>query len=371
MNEFKVDLTHIAENRRHGVSGMMRVKNDAEFIEACIESCIEALDELVIVYNDCTDNSPEIIHQMASRYPDKIKVYEYTPHIYAWNLSDREVENIFNGTIPPENTLAGYYNYALSKTTCEYVMKIDADQIYFTERLASYCDLYRSDKPKSIKPFNLIFCWFTKLILSLSSRIKWIINSGIIEKLYTEYISCLPWFIRYTKLPISLSGVNGLLIDNEIYVPLGMLTKKNHIPYPYNGEGDHLIFKVRPSVCFKPFVNKEYNISIDKEGSVIEILSNVKYCFPTGPIWLHLNLNRTDSYKRNIERFNQTPQNYDLIEAFAKNKFKNYIKNSTVPISLYRCSIFTLVHKGLNEKYINNFHRYNYDGVKYQLNKDT
>ena len=40
-----------------GVSGIMRVKNDGEFIAASIKSCIDALDELVVVYNDCTDNS--------------------------------------------------------------------------------------------------------------------------------------------------------------------------------------------------------------------------------------------------------------------------------------------------------------------------
>ncbi|MFR8356017.1 MAG: hypothetical protein ACLVEJ_10415 [Parabacteroides sp.] len=37
------------------------VKNDAEFLSDCIESCIDALDELIICYQDCTDNAPEII----------------------------------------------------------------------------------------------------------------------------------------------------------------------------------------------------------------------------------------------------------------------------------------------------------------------
>ena len=55
---------------RNGVSGIMRVKNDAEFIEASIDSCIDALDELVIVYNDCSDNSPELIYKKQMQYPD-------------------------------------------------------------------------------------------------------------------------------------------------------------------------------------------------------------------------------------------------------------------------------------------------------------
>ena len=52
------------EELKRGVSGIMRVKNDAEFIKASVESCIDALDELIIVYNDCSDNSPQVIEEM-------------------------------------------------------------------------------------------------------------------------------------------------------------------------------------------------------------------------------------------------------------------------------------------------------------------
>lgn len=44
-----------------GVSGILRVKNDADFLDECINSCIDTLDELIIVYNDCSDNTPDII----------------------------------------------------------------------------------------------------------------------------------------------------------------------------------------------------------------------------------------------------------------------------------------------------------------------
>ncbi len=54
-NEFHVDISRLALDRTPGVSGILRVKNDAEFLEECIESCIPALDELIIVYNGCTD----------------------------------------------------------------------------------------------------------------------------------------------------------------------------------------------------------------------------------------------------------------------------------------------------------------------------
>ena len=61
--KYRVDMSFLREKRKRGVSGILRVKNDAEFVGAAIDSCIDALDELVIVYNDCTDDSPRIIKE--------------------------------------------------------------------------------------------------------------------------------------------------------------------------------------------------------------------------------------------------------------------------------------------------------------------
>ena len=70
-----------------GLSGIVRAKNEASFIEACIDSCIDALDELVIVYNDCTDDTPAIVKRKAKQYPDKIKIYAYEHHVLSYNLT--------------------------------------------------------------------------------------------------------------------------------------------------------------------------------------------------------------------------------------------------------------------------------------------
>ena len=56
-------LYEISEHERMGVSGIMRVKNDAQFVQQSIDSCIDALDELIIVYNDCMDNSADLIFE--------------------------------------------------------------------------------------------------------------------------------------------------------------------------------------------------------------------------------------------------------------------------------------------------------------------
>ena len=93
-----------------GVSGIMRVKNEAEFIAASVESCISALDELVIVYNDCTDNSAEVIEGMRLKYPDKIRVFEYPYKVLGAGLTKEEYE--FAKSLPDDSPqlLCNYYN---------------------------------------------------------------------------------------------------------------------------------------------------------------------------------------------------------------------------------------------------------------------
>ena len=94
INEFKVDLKCINQNRKKGISGILRVKNDAEFLQICIESCIDALDELIIVYNDCSDNSPQLLKNIAQKYSNKIKLYNYLPHIKSHALTENEYLNL-------------------------------------------------------------------------------------------------------------------------------------------------------------------------------------------------------------------------------------------------------------------------------------
>lgn len=142
-SQYSVDIASFSQKRRCGVSGILRVKNDAEFLADSIESCIEALDELIIVYNDCTDQSPEIIKIKAKQYCNKIKYYEYKPKIYSNNLSEEEYKFIKSQPEDSPHLLANYYNFALSKVTYEFVMKIDADQIYLTSELKLLCDAYR------------------------------------------------------------------------------------------------------------------------------------------------------------------------------------------------------------------------------------
>ncbi len=308
IEEYKVNLNSIHLYRKSGVSGMMRVKNDAEFVEASIESCINALDELVIVYNGCSDNSPEIIRQIASRYPNKIKVYEYRPEIYSHNLSDVRYQQYVENTIDPIHTLANYYNYALSKTQYKYVLKIDADQIYFTEELKDICDLYRRKyytKIPSIKSFTNFYNIYS--YLKGGGKTK---SDNNYPVFYESYVSVVRFLACIFGFPISLSGINMLFSNNVSYIPLGMVNNNLNILPPFNGVGDHLIFKVTKRTVFRVYDCPEYNLQTSTKHTVIERLDGIRHYLFYGFCWIHLNMNRIYIKNKQEQNIKEYPDCY-------------------------------------------------------------
>ena len=330
---------------------MMRVKNDAEFIAASVESCIDALDELVIVYNDCSDNSPVIIQAMAEKYPNKIKVFHYLPSIVAWNLTQKEVAEIECGEIPSECTLAGYYNYALSKTTYKYVMKIDADQIYFTDKLKELCDLYRSETKGRVTAGNLLMAFIVKIYLIFAIRLgrksKLVSNSAM----WHRYRKAIFNLIRYWKINSSLSGINLVVAPDKPLISKGKEVKDGtNILSPYNGEGDHLIFKVTPATYFEPTIDKAYN-KLNKVGlSVIERLKGGGPIISIGLYWCHLNSYRKKTYANIKNYLNLYSDAFADIDSFSRLDYFNELrKNGFDMTTKGQCVHFDLVHNDLGD----------------------
>lgn len=126
--------------RRAGISGFMRLKNEAEFLDEAIATHIDGLDELVIVHNDCTDETPEICQRWARELPEKISVTEYKPSVVPMGTPD-------SLTVDPRSPhcIANYYNFALSRTNCKIVIKIDGDHIAVAPRFRRICDRVRRE----------------------------------------------------------------------------------------------------------------------------------------------------------------------------------------------------------------------------------
>lgn len=295
-SEYFVNLKGLARKRPVGVSGLLRVKNDAEFLALCIDSCIDALDELIIVYQDCVDDSLSIIEQKRKQYPDKIQTYFYRPVVLSHNLTEEEMKYAMALPTDSIHLLCNYYNYTLSKASYQYAMKIDADQIYFTDKLKSYCDAYRKNEKEKI---TIREYWAAKKVHYFVDLInlfpKMLSAFSFSERLVDLYKSYTIKKIGNKKYPISFSGINLYSESGKWVLPLGGYEKGMFLPF--NGIHDHLIFEISTLSYYVP--QRIYGGNLKYQNSLIETFclnkrmnlwkSFYKHSFLNGGfLWYHM-----------------------------------------------------------------------------------
>jgi len=132
---YKFDPQTLSTPRLPGISAIMRIKNGAEFLREVIESHLPFFDEIVACYNDCQDNTAAILADMASQYPDKVRVFHYEPKVYP-ALSAELAKRAAQGE-PCIHTLANYYNYALAQARFSVATKLDDDHLPISENFAA------------------------------------------------------------------------------------------------------------------------------------------------------------------------------------------------------------------------------------------
>lgn len=334
------------------VAGILRVKNDGMFIEKCVESCIEALDELIIIYNDCTDNSAEEIGKMAAKYPHKIKTYEYLHHIYGMNLTKEEFEMAQNLPEGHPSLLSTYCNFALSMVTADYALKIDADQVYFTEQLKSWCDFLRECEPqkKTIKTFvGQLFSTYLsayRLFSAKSGKVLPLLPTWLIKAFYPAYINYSKYLFSHNKACLALSGANVLETD-ETLISMGHVINDFKASHPFNGCGDTLIFKVGKSARFEKLIMPEYNPPYTKQYSVFEVfIAPCKKVMFIGFFWKHLNVMRINTVQQALSLYHVDKDAYLPISRFKNLEYTEIMNQSPDNVCpLFQRILFAFIYK--------------------------
>ena len=279
-------------DRKQGLSGLLRVKNEEATLAQSIDSCIDALDELIITYHECSDESVQIIESKKRQYPDKITLIPYPYHVIGVGATNEEYE--YAKTLPANHPqlLATYYNNALQYVNYKFVMKIDADQIYFTQTLLIIREyIFKGVHQCRVGRFcgklvNDVFCKKreNKRIRSKYHLLHWLqyVIVPLFKKQYKEY--AVSEFLKGNGY-LSLSGVNVLPYNDEWVSPLGCELNGNKI-WPYNGGGDHLVFMADEHTEYLPL---DYKVGSSK-SVLIEMFDHPKEktIFPFGFIWFHL-----------------------------------------------------------------------------------
>jgi hypothetical protein len=141
--------------RLPGISAFMRIRNGEEFLETAIRSHVNHFDEIVAVYNRCTDSTAEILARLKSELGPKLSLFHYLPEVYPPGSDGHRTE-------PPESphSLITYYNFALSRTRFSVATKLDDDHLAIEPALQAVtgqirAGSLRSDQMACFSGFNL------------------------------------------------------------------------------------------------------------------------------------------------------------------------------------------------------------------------
>lgn len=115
-----------------GITAYIRLANEENTILSCLESIRGVFDQILVIHSEVTDSSLELVKRYARENSAADIVVKEYPHLV---LPPHSVE-YDGGGFNYENSLAAYYNFGLDSVRTEFVMKIDADQIYFNEELS-------------------------------------------------------------------------------------------------------------------------------------------------------------------------------------------------------------------------------------------
>lgn len=349
--EYKVDISAFTQERPWGVSGILRCRNCADFIEACIESCIGALDELIIVFHDCTDNTPQILQKKQAQYSTKIKIYEYRPYILPIEMN----QSIFSFAekLPFDSIhfTSGYYNYALSKVTFRYVVKVDIDQIYFPQVWKRLCDAYRSTVKVKLKVIEYIAYGFYNAYIQCFYDEN-INHFRLLEKmtigLHRFYFSYIEKRIIRDKVAVSLSGINLFRLDDEWKIGLGDEHNRELFP-PFNGVRDTFFFKLSEQTYYEKYVTPS---DIPGNMRMIETMRYSKEILDGGFCWFHLKPIMPTQRERCNKMYEEQPDRFTTLEKLKENTYRKF-RNRYHPFIAVRFAepIFSYFYTALR-KYI-------------------
>ncbi len=188
----------------------VRVKNEIKTLEACLDSIDGVFHRIVLIHsNEPDDGSIEFMNKWCQKRP-YCEIHEY-PHAVLPSNDPRYQHN------PPyQNTLAAYYNFGLSFFEPEdWVVKIDADQIYITGTLVQA--LQKIDKKAQNADHYLLgitginsLVWKGRLVNDKKAPINGLeFDSFIVKRKYIKTFTQGPYWerLRFVDTPDLTKGV--------------------------------------------------------------------------------------------------------------------------------------------------------------------
>jgi glycosyltransferase involved in cell wall biosynthesis len=162
-----------SRHKKPGLSAIVRLRNEEDFAAATLDSIQPFFDEIVIVFNDCSDRTPEIVEEFACRNPDQVRAFHYVPRVYPPGSEQYRLLPINSA-----HSLVHYCNFALSKATYQIRCKWDGDQIAEAHSFGRVIRQLRNLKPGTMgwwfSPWRLGYWWYTGINLWDAQQRIWV-----------------------------------------------------------------------------------------------------------------------------------------------------------------------------------------------------
>jgi len=322
---------------------LIRTRNEAHLLGGCIDSVIGALDELIVVYNDCTDDTEAVLAEKQRQYPEKLKVFPYNHRVLSFDLTREEFE--YAKTLPDDSPrlYCNQCNYGLSKMQYSYAVKIDADQIYFEDEIKKWRDVCSGNVSVGWKPLHVLG-WFFMMYFTLYRRLSaqtgrplvGMLPTWLVKTFTVPYIAYAKWRLARGEVSVALSGVNLFKDSDGWYIPFD----RYNIHPPYNGSGDTVIFRLTDETYF----SRRYSDVISY--SVTELFHCPCKMMFSGPVWFHLHANRVYCFEKVKEVKREHPELFVRPTDFLRMSYKEVLRKMDPKVNtLFQRTLFALVHK--------------------------
>ena len=133
-SQFQFSPAELSKPRPVGISAYMRIKNEGQFVKLAIESHLPFYDEIIAVYNDCSDNTEAILLALQQQHHGKLKVFHYLPKVH-WVGTPEHAALV--GRDDDVHSAANYSNYAVSKCAYSFAAKLDGDHLAIPHKFAA------------------------------------------------------------------------------------------------------------------------------------------------------------------------------------------------------------------------------------------
>jgi glycosyltransferase involved in cell wall biosynthesis len=149
-----------SRHKKPGLSAIVRLRNEADFAETSLKSILPFFDEIVVVFNDCTDRTPEIVAEFARQNPDQVRAFHYGPRVFPQGSDQHRC-------LPANSvhSLVHYSNFALSKASYQVRCKWDGDHVAEPKSFERVVRQLRELKVGTwawwLSPWRVGYWWYT------------------------------------------------------------------------------------------------------------------------------------------------------------------------------------------------------------------